>query len=178
MDRTDSIVLAAGCFWCVEAVFTRINGVLNVLPGYAGGRLANPTYREVCSGRTGHAEVVKVTFDPKIIDIVNLFSVFFATHDPTTLNKQGGDIGTQYRSAIFPASKAQRDLAEAAIKAANESGNWKNQIVTTIEDLEEFYLAEDYHHNYFAENQEAPYCNAVIAPKLSKFEKKFSVLLK
>ena len=178
MDRTDSIVLAAGCFWCVEAVFTRINGVLSVHPGYAGGKIANPTYREVCSGRTGHAEVVKVTFDPKVIDIVNLFSVFFATHDPTTLNKQGGDVGTQYRSAIFTASKTQRDLAEAAIQAANESGNWTDQIVTTIEDLDEFYLAEDYHHNYFAENEETPYCIAVIAPKLLKFEKKFSELLK
>ena len=178
MDRTDSIVLAAGCFWCVEAVFTRINGVLNVLPGYTGGRIANPTYREVCSGRTGHAEVVKVTFDPEVIDIVNLFSVFFATHDPTTLNKQGGDVGTQYRSAIFPASKVQRDIAEAAIQAANESGNWTNQIVTTVEDLEEFYLAEDYHREYFTKNEEAPYCNAVIAPKLLKFEKKFSELLK
>ena len=178
MDRTDSIVLAAGCFWCVEAVFSRIHGVRNVLPGYAGGKTVNPTYREVCSGRTGHAEVVKVTFDPNVIDIVNLFSVFFAIHDPTTLNKQGGDVGTQYRSAIFPASKAQRDLAEAVIQAANESGNWIDPIVTIIEDLEEFYLAEDYHHNYFAENEEAPYCNAVIAPKLSKFEKKFSELLK
>ena len=112
------------------------------------------------------------------IKLSDLLKVFFSIHDPTTLNRQGADVGTQYRSAIFPASKAQRDLAEAVIQAANESGNWIDPIVTTIEDLEEFYLAEDYHHNYFAENEEAPYCNAVIAPKLSKFEKKFSELLK
>ncbi len=178
MERTNSIVLAAGCFWCVEAIFSRIKGVVRVVPGYAGGEFSNPTYREVCSGRTGHAEVVKIEFIPDEIDLSELFAVFFATHDPTTLNKQGGDIGTQYRSAIFPTTKEQKRLALLAIDIAENSGEWENKIVTTIEEFDEFYLAEDYHQNYFSENEEAPYCNAVIAPKLQKFKSRFSDLLK
>ena len=178
MERTNSIVLAAGCFWCVEAIFSRIKGVVSVVPGYAGGQISNPTYREVCSGITGHAEVVKIDFIPDEIDLSELFAVFFATHDPTTLNKQGGDIGTQYRSAIFPTTKEQNRLALLAIDIAENSGEWDMGIVTTIEEFDEFYLAEDYHHNYFSENAEAPYCNAVIAPKLQKFKSRFSDLLK
>lgn len=178
MGRTDSIVLAAGCFWCVEAVFSSVKGVTDVIPGYAGGAISNPTYREVCSGRTGHAEVVRVEFNVEEIDISELFAVFFATHNPTTLNKQGGDVGTQYRSAIFPSSTEQRTLAEKALKIVIDSGEWEDDIVTTVEDLDAFYKAEDYHNNYFAENEEAPYCSAVIAPKLQKFKKRFKDLLK
>lgn len=178
MSKTESIVLAAGCFWCVEVVFSKIKGVSSVLPGYAGGIIANPTYREVCSGRTGHAEVVKITFNSEEINIAELFTVFFATHNPTTLNKQGGDVGTQYRSAIFPSSVNQKLIAEKAIDAAKSSGEWSDPIVTTIEMLEDFYPAEDYHQNYYMENEEAPYCSAVIAPKLLKFYKRFSDLIK
>ena len=178
MKRTNSIVLAAGCFWCVEAIFSRIKGVVSVLPGYAGGEVSNPTYREVCSGKTGHAEVVKIEFIPEEIDISELFAVFFATHDPTTLNKQGGDVGTQYRSAIFPTTKEQNRLALLAIDIVENSGEWDNEIVTTIEEFDEFYLAEDYHHNYYSKNTDAPYCNAVIEPKLQKFKSRFSNLLK
>lgn len=178
MKRTNSIVLAAGCFWCVEAIFSRIKGVVSVLPGYAGGEVSNPTYREVCSGKTGHAEVVKIEFIPEEIDLSELFAVFFATHDPTTLNKQGGDVGTQYRSAIFPTTKEQNRLALLAIDIVENSGEWDNEIVTTIEDFDEFYLAEDYHHNYYSKNTDAPYCNAVIEPKLQKFKSRFSNLLK
>jgi len=178
MKRTNSIVLAAGCFWCVEAIFSRIKGVVSVLPGYAGGKVSNPTYREVCSGKTGHAEVVKIEFIPEEVDLSELFAVFFATHDPTTLNKQGGDVGTQYRSAIFPTTKEQNRLALLAIDIVENSGEWDNKIVTTIEDFDEFYLAEDYHHNYFSKNTDAPYCNAVIEPKLQKFKSRFSDLLK
>ncbi|MBM71648.1 MAG: peptide-methionine (S)-S-oxide reductase [Crocinitomicaceae bacterium] len=178
MKRTNSIVLAAGCFWCVEAIFSRIKGVVSVLPGYAGGKVSNPTYREVCSGKTGHAEVVKIEFIPEEIDLSELFAVFFATHDPTTLNKQGGDVGTQYRSAIFPTTKEQNRLALLAIDIVENSGEWDNEIVTTIEDFDEFYLAEDYHHNYFSKNAVTPYCNAVIEPKLQKFKSRFSDLLK
>lgn len=178
MERTDSIVLAAGCFWCFEAVFSNIKGVTDVIPGYAGGVISNPTYREVCSGRTGHAEVIKIEYVITEVDLAQLFAVFFATHDPTSLNRQGGDVGTQYRSAIFPSSTEQRFLAEKALKIAKESGEWEDEIVTTIEELNTFYIAEDYHHNYFAENEEAPYCSAVIAPKLQKFKRRFEHLLK
>lgn len=178
MIKTESIVLGAGCFWCVEAVFSKIKGVIRVVPGYAGGKIANPTYREVCSGLTGHAEVVKISYNVEEIDLSDLFTVFFATHDPTTLNRQGGDVGTQYRSVIFPSTEEQIKLAQNAIKAANDCDDWSNPIVTTIEVLDEFYLAEDYHHNYFAENEEAPYCSAVIAPKLQKFKKRFAELIK
>ncbi len=178
MNQNDSIVLASGCFWCVEAIYSNIQGVVKVEPGYTGGLIPNPTYKEVCSGKTGHAEVVRIVFNPNKIHLSELLAVFFATHDPTTLNRQGGDVGTQYRSAIFPSSSLQKDLAEKAIAIASESGEWNNKIVTTIEELKEFYLAENYHHNYYAENEEAPYCSSVIAPKLQKFKKNFQNLLK
>lgn len=177
MERTDSIVLAAGCFWCVEAIFSHVKGVTDVIPGYAGGAISNPSYREVCSGRTGHAEVVKIEYVITEVDLAQLFAVFFATHDPTSLNRQGGDVGTQYRSAIFPSSSKQRILAEKALKIATDSGEWEGEIVTTIEALNAFYKAENYHQNYFAENVEAPYCSAVIAPKLRMFKRRFEHLL-
>ena len=176
MDRSDSIVLAAGCFWCVEAVFTSLKGVTSVVPGYSGGSIKNPCYKEVCSGRTGHAEVVKVDFNPSQISLSTLYDVFFASHNPTTLNRQGNDVGTQYRSAIFPNSEVQKQIAVEAIERAKSE--WGEDIVTSIEELKVFYLAEDYHHNYFAQNEDAPYCDAVIAPKLQKFRRRFPELLK
>lgn len=176
MDRSDSIVLAAGCFWCVEAVFNSLKGVTSVVPGYSGGSIKNPCYKEVCSGRTGHAEVVKVDFNPSQISLSVLYDVFFASHNPTTLNRQGNDVGTQYRSAIFPNSEDQKQQAVDAIERAKSE--WDEDIVTSIEELTVFYLAEDYHHNYFDLNEEAPYCDAVIAPKLQKFRRRFPELLK
>ena len=176
MERSDSLVLAAGCFWCVEAVFTSLKGVTSVVPGYSGGSIKNPCYKEVCSGRTGHSEVVKVDFNPSQISLSVLYDVFFASHNPTTLNRQGNDIGTQYRSAIFPNSEDQKQQAVEAIERAKSE--WGEDIVTSIEELKVFYLAEDYHHNYFAQNEDAPYCDAVIAPKLQKFRRRFPELLK
>ena len=176
MDRSDSIVLAAGCFWCVEAVFTSLKGVTSVVPGYSGGSIKNPCYKEVCSGRTGHAEVVKVDFNPSQISLSTLYDVFFASHNPTTLNRQGNDVSTQYRSAIFTNSEVQKQIAVEAIERAKSE--WGKDIVTSIEELKVFYLAEDYHHNYFAQNEDAPYCDAVIAPKLQKFSRRFPELLK
>ena len=176
MDRSDSIVLAAGCFWCVEAVFNSLKGVTSVVPGYSGGSIKNPCYKEVCSGRTGHAEVVKVDFNPSQISLSTLYDVFFASHNPTTLNRQGNDVGTQYRSAIFTNSEVQKQIAVEAIERAKSE--WGEDIVTSIEELKVFYLAEDYHHNYFAQNEDEPYCDAVIAPKLQKFRRRFPELLK
>ncbi len=176
MEHSDSIVLAAGCFWCVEAVFTSLKGVTSVVSGYSGGTIKNPCYKEICSGRTGHAEVIKIDFNPNQISLNTLYDVFFVTHNPTTLNSQGNDIGTQYRSAIFPKSEDQKQQAVDAIKRAK--AEWDDEIVTSIEDLTVFYLAEDYHQKYFALNKEAPYCNTVIAPKLQKFRRRFPELLK
>ena len=168
MAQTDSIVLGGGCFWCVEAVMLPLRGVTSVVSGYANGHVVNPTYREVCSGRTGHAEVVEVTFDPEVISLHDLLTVFFTTHDPTTLNRQGGDRGTQYRSGIYVTSEAQRAIAEAVKAEITAQGIYPNPIVTEIEPLETFYPAEDYHQDYFARNPAQPYCQAVIAPKVSK----------
>ncbi|PAP74823.1 peptide-methionine (S)-S-oxide reductase [Rubrivirga sp. SAORIC476] len=168
MAQTDSIVLGGGCFWCVEAVMLPLRGVTSVVSGYANGHVVNPTYREVCSGRTGHAEVVEVTFDPEVISLHDLLTVFFTTHDPTTLNRQGGDRGTQYRSGIYVTSEAQRAVAEAVKAEITAQGTYPDPIVTEIEPLETFYPAEDYHQDYFARNPAQPYCQAVIAPKVSK----------
>lgn len=168
MAQTDSIVLGGGCFWCVEAVMLPLRGVTSVVSGYANGHVVNPTYREVCSGRTGHAEVVEVTFDPEVISLHDLLTVFFTTHDPTTLNRQGGDRGTQYRSGIYVTSEAQRAVAEAVKAEITAQGIYPDPIVTEIEPLETFYPAEDYHQDYFARNPAQPYCQAVIAPKVSK----------
>ncbi|HWH22279.1 MAG TPA: peptide-methionine (S)-S-oxide reductase MsrA [Allosphingosinicella sp.] len=170
-------VLAGGCFWCTEAVFDDVIGVTAVESGYTGGSITNPTYKQVCGGDTGHAEAVRITFDPEQIGYDDLLDIFFATHDPTQLNRQGNDVGTQYRSAIFPASAEQEQAARDAIERAQ--ADWEKPIVTTIEPLGDWYPAEDYHQEYFArEGGNNPYCMAVVAPKLRKFRKSFAARLK
>jgi peptide-methionine (S)-S-oxide reductase len=171
-------VFGGGCFWCTEAVFDELRGVKSVVSGYAGGSTKNPTYEEVCGGRTGHAEVIKIDFDPGEIAFKDLLTVFFATHDPTTLNRQGNDVGTQYRSAIFYADEEQKREAEAFIKELNDSKAFGKPVVTTLEPLGEFYEAEDYHQKYYANNPYQPYCQYMIPPKLNKLHKQFSALLK
>lgn len=170
--------LAGGCFWCLEAVYDEIKGVQSVESGYAGGQMPNPTYRAVCGGDTGHAEVVQVHFDPSVVSYRDLLNVFFAIHDPTTLNRQGADVGTQYRSAIFYHDEEQKRVAEDLIKELNGQNIWDHPIVTEVTKLDKFYLAEDYHQEYFARNPYQPYCMAVVAPKVSKFRKHFLELLK
>lgn len=178
MDSLEVATLGAGCFWCVEAVFQDIKGVKKVESGYSGGSIKNPSYKEVCTGNTGHAEVVQITFDPKEVSFATLLEVFFGTHDPTTLNQQGADVGTQYRSAIFYHSEEQKQVAELAKKAADESKNWSNPVVTEITAFTNFYKAEDYHQDYYNLNGTQPYCAMVITPKVDKFKKKFEALLK
>lgn len=173
--KYDTITLGGGCFWCVEAIYQDIRGVKSVESGYSGGTKVKPTYPEVCSGLTGHAEVTQVVYDPAIVSLEDIFRVFFATHDPTTLNHQGADAGTQYRSVIFYRNEAQR-LAAGQIKKEAEAW-WDDPIVTEITAFNEFYKAEDYHQDYFSNNKDEPYCKAVINPKLVKFRKKFSKLL-
>ena len=174
----EKIVLGGGCFWCVEAVFLQLRGVLSVISGYTGGRVANPSYERICSGATGHAEVIEVTYDNSLISLEDLLHVFFATHDPTTLNRQGNDIGTQYRSVIFYRTDDEKTLAEQLIAELEQQGVYANPIVTQIEPLTEFYKAEDYHQNYFARNPANAYCQYAIPPKLNKLASKFSDLLK
>jgi peptide-methionine (S)-S-oxide reductase len=170
---TQFVTLAGGCFWCTEAVFKDVIGVESVESGYIGGSVANPSYREVCNGTTGHAEAIRVGYDPEQLALGDLFDIFFATHDPTQLNRQGNDVGTQYRSAIFPADDAQRAEAEAAIARAGADSS--KPIVTTIEPMTEWYPAEDYHQEYWdREGQRNPYCMAVIPPKLQKLRKSFA----
>ena len=171
MAQTDSIVLGGGCFWCTEAVVKPLRGVQSVVSGYAQGHVQNPTYREVCSGRTGHNEVVQVTYDPDQLSLRDLLTVFMTTHDPTTLNRQGADRGTQYRSGIYTSSEAQRETAQALVDDLEAQGVFSDPIVTEIEPLDTFYPAEDYHQDYFARNPAQPYCQAVIAPKVSKLRK-------
>jgi peptide-methionine (S)-S-oxide reductase len=168
----------AGCFWCTEAVFDQLKGVHSVVSGYIGGSVKNPTYRQVCSGTTGHAEAVQITYDPAVISYEELLEVFWKTHDPTTLNSQGPDHGTQYRSAIFYHSDEQKQLAEHYLKKLDESGAFSAPIVTQIVPASEFYRAEGYHQNYFAENSGQPYCRAVIRPKVDKVRKVFQDKLK
>lgn len=170
--------LGSGCFWCVEAVFQTLKGVNRVLPGYSGGKIANPTYREVCSGLTGHAEVVQIEFDEEVISFVELLEVFFKTHDPTTLNKQGGDVGTQYRSSIFYHSEEQKETAEEVIAKLNDSKAFSSKIVTEVVPFKAFYEAEEYHKNYFINNPEQGYCQMVVRPKVEKFKKVFENKLK
>lgn len=171
-------VFGGGCFWCTEAVFAELRGVYSVMPGYAGGSTKNPTYEQVCSGTTGHAEVVKIEFDPAQITFKDLLTVFFATHDPTTLNRQGNDVGTQYRSTVFYANVEQRREAEAFISELNGSNTFGRPVVTTVEPLWEFYEAEEYHREYYAKNPYQPYCQFTIPPKLDKLRKQFAALLK
>jgi peptide-methionine (S)-S-oxide reductase len=167
-----------GCFWCTEAIFQQLNGVEKVVSGYSGGKVKNPTYREVCSGLTGHAEVIQITYDPKKITFDELLEVFWKTHDPTTLNRQGADVGTQYRSAVFYHNEDQKRLATEYRKKLDESGAFDSPIVTEVTAFTEFYPAEDYHQNYFNLNGEAPYCSFVIQPKIDKFKKVFKSKLK
>lgn len=168
--------LAGGCFWCLEAVYLELAGVTHVLSGYSGGRVANPTYEDVCSGHTGHAEVVQITYDDEVIAYRDLLAVFFTIHDPTQLNRQGNDIGTQYRSAIYYHDEAQKAEAGAAI--AEYARHWPRPIVTELAPLAEFYAAEEYHHDYFANNPYSGYCQLVVAPKVAKFRKEHLARLK
>lgn len=170
--QTEIAVFGGGCFWCTEAVFSELKGVVSVMPGYAGGSGKNPTYEEVSSGTSGHAEVIKIEFDPEEISYSDLLTVFFATHDATTLNRQGSDVGTQYRSAIFTATDSQKQEAERFI------ANLGKGVVTEVAPLGEFYPAEEYHREYYAKNTEAPYCQLVISPKIEKLQKKYAALLK
>lgn len=171
--RQETATLGGGCFWCLEAVFQDLRGVEQVVSGYAGGHVPNPTYQLVCTGATGHAEVVQVTFDPDLISFRELLEVFFTIHDPTTLNRQGPDAGTQYRSAIFYHSEQQKNTAQEVISEFNSAKIWGDPIVTEVKGLEEFFPAEDYHQNYFRTNPDQPYCQAIIAPKVSKARKEF-----
>ncbi len=170
--------LAGGCFWCLEAVFDDLKGVELVESGYSGGTVANPTYRQVCAGTTGHAEVVQLTFDPRIISFREILEIFFTIHDPTTLNRQGPDVGTQYRSAIFYHTPEQRAVAEQVIQEITAAKIWPASLVTEITPFSAFYKAEDYHQDYFALNGEQPYCRAIVAPKVAKFRKRFHDRLK
>lgn len=177
-NNLETATLGAGCFWCVEAVFDDLKGVVSVESGYSGGHTENPTYKEVCSETTGHAEVVNVTFDPNEISFMEILQVFFAVHDPTTLNRQGNDIGTSYRSAIFYHSDEQKRIAEEVIKEVTEEGVYDDPIVTEVKPFDKFYIAEDYHQEYFANNPNQPYCAGVVAPKVAKFRQKFVDRLK
>ncbi len=172
-ENLDTIYFGAGCFWCVEAIFQQVNGVETVIPGYCGGAIKNPTYNEVCSGKTGHAEVAKIVFNSSIVDLSHLLEVFWKTHDPTTLNRQGNDIGTQYRSAIFFVKDSQK---EEILKFKQElifQNVWDQPVVTEVEKIDIFYPAEDYHHNYFNNNKSQGYCQFVIQPKIEKYKKIF-----
>lgn len=177
-SNLQTATLAGGCFWCLEAVFDEVKGVQSVVSGYSGGHVANPSYRDVCTGTTGHAEVVRVTFDAQVISYKDILNVFFAIHDPTTLNRQGADTGTQYRSAIFYHNDEQKSVAENLIKELNAQKIWDKPIVTEVTLFDKFYMAEDYHQEYFARNPYQPYCQAVVAPKVAKFRKHHLEMLK
>ncbi len=171
MPNTETAILGGGCFWCLEAVFDRLRGVTSVESGYSGGRVDNPTYRQVCDGDTGHVEVIRITFDPQQITFTDLLDVFFGIHDPTQLNRQGNDVGEQYRSVIFYTSEAQKRAAEEKIRELK--GEYERPIVTAVEPAQKFYVAEPYHQEYFANNPRQPYCQAVVAPKVRKALAKF-----
>jgi peptide-methionine (S)-S-oxide reductase len=175
---TEVATLAGGCFWCLEAIFKQVDGVENVTSGYTGGATINPTYREVCTGTSGHAEAVQLAFDPGKISYREILQIFFTVHDPTTLNRQGGDVGTQYRSAIFYHDDQQKAVAEAVIKALRGAHLWKNQIVTQVVPLDRFYPAEDYHREYFLRHPEQSYCQVAISPKVNKFRKQWTERVK
>jgi len=177
LTNSDTAIFGAGCFWCVEAVFQELNGVKSVESGYSGGSVENPSYQQVCTGSTGHAEVARIIFDPSVITYDELLEVFWTTHDPTTLNRQGADVGEQYRSVIFYLNDTQKEAAEKSMKDTAPK-IWDDPIVTSIEPLKNFYIAEDYHQNYYNENSGQSYCQFVINPKLEKFRKKFKEKLK
>jgi peptide-methionine (S)-S-oxide reductase len=174
----ETITLAGGCYWCVEAIYENLIGVKSAISGYAGGKVANPTYEDVSTGRSGYAEVVQITYDKNVTNLDEIFKVFFTVHDPTTLNRQGADVGTQYRSAIFYKNEAQKKAAQTIIAAIKKAGIYDSPIVTTLEPLTKFYKAEDYHQNYYSNNKSQPYCQMVIQPKIEKFEKLFKSRLK
>lgn len=175
---TETATLAGGCFWCLEAVFLELQGVAQVVSGYTGGTVRNPSYEQICTGTTGHAEAVQVTFDPGQISFRDILNVFFTIHDPTTLNRQGADVGTQYRSAVFYHDDAQKETAEAVIRDIEASSVWDNPVVTEVVPLQEFYPAEDYHRDYYNRNRDKPYCSLVIEPKVAKLRKHFTDRLK
>ena len=177
-DGKASATLAGGCFWCLEAVYVELEGVEKVVSGYAGGAIPNPSYEQVCSGRTGHAEIVQVTFDPGVVTYEDLLGVFFTIHDPTTLNRQGNDVGTQYRSAIFYHDDEQKAAAEQTVREITDARIWSRPIVTEIVPLTDFYPAEAYHQDYFKNNPYQPYCQVVVAPKVAKFRKQYFSRLK
>lgn len=178
MAQTEKVILGGGCFWCVEAAINQLQGVESVVSGYMGGRVENPTYQQVCSGKTGHVEVAEITFDPSVITFEDLLHVFFTLHDPTTLNRQGNDVGTQYRSVIFYLNEEQKKTSEKVIAELTKDKLFKDPIVTAVEPASKFYPAEDYHQNYLANNPSQPYCMFVVAPKAQKVREKFANRLK
>jgi len=175
---SETIVLGGGCFWCTEAVFSDLNGVSRVLPGYSGGTVPNPSYEQVCTGTTGHAEVVEVVFDPSVVSRHDLLVIFFTTHDPTTPGRQGNDVGPQYRSVVFYRSPEQKAAAEAVVRELEAGKVWKRPVVTEIVPFAAFYPAEEYHRNYFRRNPERAYCQAIVAPKVAKFRKEHAAQLR
>ncbi|MBI5022300.1 MAG: peptide-methionine (S)-S-oxide reductase MsrA [Ignavibacteriales bacterium] len=177
-DTLETVTLGAGCFWCVEAIFQNLEGVYSVVSGYSGGTVKNPTYEDVCTGKTGHAEVAQIKYDPRMLSFDELLEVYWSSHDPTTLNRQGSDVGTQYRSVIFYHNPRQKELAEKYKKKLNSEHAFENPVITEISAIKEFYKAENYHQNYFNENPNKPYCQFVIRPKLEKFEKIFKNKIK
>ncbi len=177
-NKLDTTTLGAGCFWCIEAVFQNLKGVQSVVSGYTGGQVENPTYQQICTGTTGHAEVAQIIFDPAVISFEDLLYVFWRTHDPTTLNRQGADVGTQYRSAIFYDSEEQKEIAEKSKAKTDASDLWPDPIVTEISQLDKFYNAEEYHQDYYKLNPNQPYCRLIIDPKIRKLKKEFSNKLK
>jgi len=172
-DNFEAATLASGCFWCSEAIFKRLKGIKSVVPGYSGGIIDNPSYELVCKGKTGHAESVQIEFDPSLISFEKVLDIFWHTHDPTTLNRQGNDVGTQYRSAIFYHNQKQKEVAEKSKRELEKAGAYKDSIVTEISPFRNFYVAEDYHKNYYEDNSGAPYCNFVIDPKVRKLLLKY-----
>lgn len=177
-NNTEEVVFGGGCFWCTEAIFKQIEGVSEVLPGYSGGILKNPTYEDICSSETGHAEVIRIRYNPDKVTFEKLLEVFFLTHDPTTLNRQGADIGSQYRSVVFYTTPDQERVTHEIIRKLNEDKIYQNPIVTEVSPLDTFYLAENYHQNYFNRNANQPYCQYIIKPKMDKFRKLFDELIK
>jgi len=178
VSKIETATLAGGCFWCLEAVFEQLEGVERVVSGYAGGAVPNPSYQQVCSGQSGHAEVVQITFDPSVLSYRDLLEIFFAFHDPTTMNRQGHDVGTQYRSAIFYETPEQKQTAEQVIAALGSESVFADPIVTEVTPLDRFYPAESYHQSYYRQNSEQPYCRATITPKVTKLRQKYSARLK
>lgn len=174
LQNTDTATFGAGCFWCVEAIFQQVNGVISVQSGFSGGNVKNPSYREVCEGTTGHAEVCQVTYDSTVVTYLELLEIYWKTHDPTTLNRQGADVGTQYRSVIFYHNEAQKRAAEEMKAELNSAGIWNDPVITEIVPYDVFYKAEDYHQDYYFQNTNQPYCSAVITPKVEKFRKVFA----